>query len=674
MAIGQLHRMATGSIGARLQLATCVAVLAVFGLLAGGYLYESDHITQNRVGLLRTVVQSAAAVCDHFETAERSGQMTRAAAQQAAIEAIKGMRYGTDGYLYITDLQPRMVMHPFKPALDGTDVSNVRDPEGKALFAVGAHEVAAHGSGILTYMWPFPGKAEPVPKMTYVQGFAPWGWVIGSGLYIDDLIAAKHRMALLLGGIGIGTAVVVGLVTWLLGRSVTRPTQALTRVTERLCAGDLHVAIPGASRRDELGALAKALEVLAANGRERVRLERVAADEGAARDRRQAAMDQHTREFGDTVSAILQRLAEAARNMQETSAAMSEGTERTRRSAAETADGATASSRDLSTVASATVQMSASVDEIGRQVTQAIAATQQAVTQAAQTDTTFIKLAQMAEQIGSVGETIANIAAQTNLLALNATIEAARAGDAGKGFAVVAHEVKALAAETAKATAQITDHVDAIKGATDQTAAAIRDVGTAIGRIDAVAAAIATAVEQQGAVTREIASTTQSVAVTGDRTSAAMTEVAGIADRTGTMSHSLLAAAQELGGVAETLRQEVADFFGLMAHEDSFRRRYDRISGHDSPATVMAPDQPPVEAQLHDISRAGAALRTAWQAAPGTAIRLRLPGSTDPLEARVVRQTDGLVAVAFGRDEPTVQRLEAVIDYLGRRFQVAQAA
>jgi methyl-accepting chemotaxis protein len=527
----------------------------------------------------------------------------------------------------------------------------VRDPEGKALFTVGAQEVAAHGSGLLTYMWPFPGKAAPVPKMTYVAGFAPWGWVIGSGLYIDDLVAARHRMALLVGVIGLGTAMVVGLVTWLLGRSVTQPTQALTRVTDRLSAGDLDVAIPGAGRRDELGALAAALEVLAANGRERVRLERVAADERAARDRRQVAMDQHTREFGDTVSAVLQRLAEAARNMHDTSAAMSEGTERTRRSAAETAEGANASSRDLSTVASATVQMSASVDEIGRQVTQAIAATRQAVGQAAQTDITFVKLAEMAEQI-----------------------EAARAGDAGKGFAVVAHEVKALAAETAKATAHITDHVVSIKGATDQTAAAIRDVATAIGRIDAVAAAIATAVEQQGSVTREIASTTQSVAATGDRTSTAMTEVAGIADRTGAMSHSLLAAAQELGGVAETLRQEVADFFGLMAHEDAFRRRYDRISGHDSPATVMVPDQPAVDAQLRDISRAGAALRTGWQAAPGMPIRLRLPGSTDPLEARVVRHGDGLVAVTFGRDERTLERLEAVIDYLGRRSPLARAA
>jgi len=184
--------------------------------------------------------------------------------------------------------------------------------------------------------------------------------------------------------------------------------------------------------------------------------------------------------------------------------------------------------------------------------------------------------------------------------------------------------------------------------------------------VDAVAAAIAAAVEQQGAVTREIASTTRGVAVTGDRTSAAMTEVAGIADRTGAMSHGLLAAAQDLGAVAETLRQEVADFFGLMAQEDSFRRRYERISGNDAPATLILPDQPPVEARLHDISRAGAAVKTGWQGTLGAPIRLRLPGSTDPLEARVIRQGGGLLAVAFGRDERTIARADAVVTFLGR--------
>ncbi len=674
MLLAKVIRATTGSIGARLQWATIAAVLAVGLLLTTVYSVESRRIEDARIDLLRSLTDAAAGIATTYEARARDGRMPEEAAKAAAATAIGAIRYLGENYVWINDMQVRIVMHPIKPTLNGTDGALIKDPNGKALFAVATETVRARGEGVVDYLWPRPGSDAPVPKLSYVRGFQPWGWVIGTGVYVDDISAARQRMAWELAGLGIGAGLLVGVVIWWLGRGVARPLRGLTGATERLAGGDLGVGIAGAGRHDELGSLARALEILKANSAERVRLEHLAHTERAAKDRRQAAMDRLTQDFGEVISGVLSRLTDAARTMSQTARGMARDTERTLGSATETAQGSAESSRDLSTVAAATTELSSSVDEIARQVAHASAATREAVARATETDTTFLTLSKLAERIGDVGHAISTIAGQTNLLALNATIEAARAGEAGKGFAVVANEVKALAAQTTRATAEIGEQVSGIRTATEHTATAIREVGAAIGRMDAVSAAIAAAIEEQGAATREIAVNVQAVAATGERTASAMAEMVEIAGSTGTMSRTVLSASDDIANVADVLLAEVGGFLRTMQCGEDERRRYVRLPGHDAPATLALAGSVAHPAAVQDISRGGAALRTALLATAGAEAIFALPGLAQPFPARIVRCGNGVVAIAFRQDERTLAGIDAAIEAVTGRVRLAAAA
>jgi methyl-accepting chemotaxis protein len=663
------------SIGARLHLVTVTAIVAIAILLSSIYMMESVRIEEARIAVLHSAIDTATAVAASFQADEQNGRMTREDAQHAAIRAIGAMRYLGSEYIWINDLHPTMIMHPVKPELNGRDLSDFKDLNGKRLFVAFADTVRARGAGVVDYLWPRPGSSMPVPKLSYVRGFTPWEWVIGTGVYVDDLATMRWNMALNLLALGTGASLLLGSLIWLLGRSVAQPTRNLIGVTELLSKGDLDVDVSGTDRRDELGALARALQVLKANSVERKRLEQAAAADRVVKDQRQAAMDGLTRDFGEVISGVLRRLMEAAQRMSETARALTEGTERTRSSATRTAEGSTLSSRDLSDVANATGELSSSVHEIARQVTNATEATRDAVGLASETDATFVKLVQMAERIGNVGSSISAIAAQTNLLALNATIEAARAGEAGKGFAVVASEVKALATQTARATVEIIDNVAAIRDATHHTAASIREVSSAIGRVDAVAAAIAAAIEEQGATTSTIAGSVRAVAATSEQTASAMAEVASIADGTGDMSQTVLVSADDIGKVADTLRAEVDQFLRMMVQNKSDQRRYERIAAGDAPATLFIDKGREVSLTIDNISRGGAALKTAFQAETGLQVKLLLNGLSTPVNGRIVRYTRGVLAIAFGQDGENLANIDAVMDRIcNGQSRGAQAA
>jgi methyl-accepting chemotaxis protein len=377
---------------------------------------------------------------------------------------------------------------------------------------------------------------------------------------LQEIFAA---VALLL---GVGLAAVIG-------RGISGPLRALARAMRALAEGDTAVTVPARDGRNEIAAMAEAVEVFRANAIETARLTEEREASRAAKDRRQAAMDRQTQDFGSMITRVMTSLTESAEHMRNAATAMSEGARQTRVGASQTAEGASASSRDLGAIASASEEMTSSIGEISRQVGGVTAAVQQAVARATVTDQKVSGLAEAADKIGEVVRLITDIAGRTNLLALNATIEAARAGEAGKGFAVVASEVKALATQTGKATEEISAQIVAIRGATGEAVGAVREVTEAIGQVDTVAAAIGAAVEQQASATREIASGVNKVMRSAGQATDAMRKVSAVAEGSEASSRDVLSAADEVGRTADTLRGEVGRFLAAMADGGETERR-----------------------------------------------------------------------------------------------------
>jgi methyl-accepting chemotaxis protein len=381
---------------------------------------------------------------------------------------------------------------------------------------------------------------------------------------VENRARAMMRMAI--SGIVLVAASTGIVVSLLLVRGrIIRPVGLITAAIRRLAAHDIATPVTASRRADEFGAMATVLEELRLGAVEAAGLVAERETVRVANDRRQAAMDRHTHNFGQTIAGVMTSLMRSAEQMRGSATAMSEGARQTRVDAAATAEGAASSSRDLGSVAAASEEMASSVAEIARQVNGVTNAVHQAVARASVTDQKVTGLAETAVRIEEVVRLISDIAGRTNLLALNATIEAARAGEAGRGFAVVATEVKALATQTAKATEEISAQVLAIRAATGEAVASVRDVTEAIGQVNTVAAAIGAAVEEQAAATREIAGSVQNVLQSAGQATESMQKVSSIAEEAEVTSRGVLSAADEVGRTADVLREDVERFLAAMA-------------------------------------------------------------------------------------------------------------
>src|SRR3984885_12644700 len=368
-------------------------------------------------------------------------------------------------------------------------------------------------------------------------------------------------MAFLLTGLGALALVVVGIGVLIIRRSIARPLSLITATIKRVAEGDEHVEVPHTGRADEIGALAREIQIFQEAMERNRNLNSQVLQDSRAREDRARHVETSVEAFRGAIGAVLRAVTDNASAMRETAQSISRVTSDASGRAVAAASATEQASSNVYAVASAAEELSASVEEIGRQVRQSAGVVEQAGLRTEKSVAEIESLAAATQRIDGVLNLIQTIAEQTNLLALNATIEAARAGDAGRGFAVVAHEVKALAEQTAKATSEIGQNVGLIQTSTRNAVEAVREIGHAVNNINEVTSNIAGAVDQQDAATREISSNAQSAAEGNETLVANIGSLRDAIGETSKAATSVLAASSDLTSTAQTLSSEVDKFF-----------------------------------------------------------------------------------------------------------------
>jgi methyl-accepting chemotaxis protein len=444
----------------RLRLHTKLALILVFSTIATiativfGATALQERMIDDCLDKYRAVVSSTVELASALETRVVAKVLSREDAVKQFSHEVHAIRFDKGlGYISVVDIPTEHVLI-FGPnvALDGT-ASAVDVASHETISRLVIDAVQSADQGTTSYMFPRPGQTIPLRKLVAVAKFQPWNIVIYAGTYTDDL-DAEFRASLYRMTLAGGTLLILTwAIAWSIGRDITGSLRVLLDSMMRLAGGDLTTEVSGASRRDEVGAMAGAVGVFKKNMIEAAHLRSQQEElKTTAEAEKKTLMLQIADEFERGVSASLNTLGIAASEMRKTSQGMSSTAKELSAQATSVVAAAEEASSNVQTVATATEELASSVAEIGRQVGQSTKIAGQAVEEANRTNATVHGLSRAADKIGDVVKLISDIASQTNLLALNATIEAARAGDAGKGFAVVASEVKSLATETAKAT------------------------------------------------------------------------------------------------------------------------------------------------------------------------------------------------------------------------------
>ncbi len=568
----------------------CLISLVVGGAFVLWLLWGINHqLQQKSINQLKYISQLAYSIAEHFHNEELNGRLTRAEAQKDTIEAIRHLRYGKDSanYFWINTDKPdsvRMVMHPYKPQLEGKDLTKITDKKGKHLFVAfcKACKESSDGSAFVEYYWQYKNDPNHIEdKISYVRHFAPWGWIIGTGKYKVDLNKDSWNVIkdFIIKAIIIGTIIGISILLSAIFTTgkLSNGLKSLSVRMKGLAAGNadltkmLDVPIVNCSEimrcnnsncicynREshcwyEVGSYAPVVQCPKIIQGEYSTCE----DCNVYKNTITTELDEITTFFNtfilriqalvNNLKAQSKNLTKEVDNMITVSKNMEAIGETVKSDIGKILETSQESKEHMESVACSMEEMTASVSEVAQHTAHESSVAQEAGAKTVQARVVIDNLVSEAEKIGAISKLIGSIAEQTNLLALNATIEAARAGEAGKGFAVVAHEVKELAKQTSNSVGEIDDMVKNLQTGAKETMTAITKIGKIIEDISDLSGSIAAAVEEQTATSSDISENAQ-------RVSQEISEITLLSERTSQVGDTSFENARKVSDTADKLK------------------------------------------------------------------------------------------------------------------------